>query len=68
MKTLKTEIQEVIEKLNNGIHFENNDFQFVFNKSNNAMFKYDCKRNTYKFYSCIDKFSSDIVKFLKRGY
>lgn len=63
----KEEISEINKKLDKGISFSNNYFQFV-KRKDGAMLRYDLKKGTYKFFDTIDSFSKAIVRFTKRGW
>lgn len=71
MKTVaeptKKEISEINEKLDKGISFSNNYFQFV-KRKDGVMLRYDLKKGTYKFFDTLDSFSKAIVRFTKRGW
>ncbi len=63
----KAEVQDVITKLEAGVSFSNNDFQFV-KRPDGVMLRYDLKRGTYKFYNNLIEFAKAIVRFVKRGW
>lgn len=71
MKTVKEptkkEISEIKRKLDDGISFSNNDFQFV-KRKDGIMLKYDIKKDKYKFFKDVDVFAKAIVRFIKRGW
>ena len=71
MKTVgylkKSEIDDIVKRLNNGESFSNKYFQFV-KRKDGVMLKYDLTTGKYTFFKNNLKFARSVLRFTKRGF